>query len=76
MDAFGPLSQNAARCLRLGPWIHGTTHTNLCRADFFAGDLNMTEEDMNLLYSKYERNGGFNYYAFCKVRGSGFRVGF
>jgi hypothetical protein len=31
-----------------------------------AGDLNMTEDDMNLLYSKYERNGGFNYYAFCK----------
>ena len=31
-----------------------------------AGDLGLTEEDMNLLYSKYERNGAFNYYAFCK----------
>ena len=31
-----------------------------------AGDLGLTEDDMNLLYSKYERNGAFNYYAFCK----------
>ena len=31
-----------------------------------AGDLHFTDEDMNLLYSKYERNGGFNYFAFCK----------
>jgi len=31
-----------------------------------AGDLGLTEDDMNLIYSKYERNGAFNYYAFCK----------
>lgn len=31
-----------------------------------AGDLGLTEEDMDLIYSKYERNGAFNYYAFCK----------
>ncbi len=31
-----------------------------------AGDLGLTDDDLNLLYSKYERNGAFNYYAFCK----------
>ena len=41
-----------------------------------AGDLGLTDEDMDLLYTKYERNGAFNYYAFCKdmdtpVGGSG-----
>mmetsp|Transcript_5133 Transcript_5133/g.12342 ORF Transcript_5133/g.12342 Transcript_5133/m.12342 type:complete len:376 (+) Transcript_5133:233-1360(+) len=31
-----------------------------------AGDLGLTDADMDLLYSKYERNGAFNYFAFCK----------
>jgi len=31
-----------------------------------AGDLGLTDDDMNLLYAKYERNGAFNYFAFCK----------
>ena len=39
-----------------------------------AGDLGLTEDDMNLMYSKYERSGAFNYYAFCKVKGAGCRV--
>ena len=30
------------------------------------GRMNLTEDEMNLIFNKYKKNGAFNYFAFCQ----------
>lgn len=37
-----------------------------------AGRMDLQEEDLNLIFNKYKKNGAFNYYAFCRDVDPGF----
>eukprot|EP00291_Cryptomonas_curvata_P005277 CAMPEP_0172183384 /NCGR_PEP_ID=MMETSP1050-20130122/18958_1 /TAXON_ID=233186 /ORGANISM="Cryptomonas curvata, Strain CCAP979/52" /LENGTH=468 /DNA_ID=CAMNT_0012857001 /DNA_START=82 /DNA_END=1488 /DNA_ORIENTATION=- len=49
---------NVPGCISRSQYIRGMAR--------LAGDIGLGPQDLDLLYSKYERNGAFNYYAFCR----------
>jgi hypothetical protein len=34
--------------------------------------MSLTEDELNLIFNKYKKNGAFNYFAFCKDVDPGF----
>jgi len=48
---------NVPGCISYSQYMRGMVR--------LAGNLGLTTDDLDLIYAKYERNGAFNYYAFC-----------
>jgi len=48
---------NVPGCISYSQYMRGMVR--------LAGNMGITNDDLDLIYAKYERNGAFNYYAFC-----------